>query len=53
MTDLPTRVVHSYLTHLRPEYIARVEKISVDEVERIIARAIGVPRKYLRLETDD
>lgn len=50
MTSLTERVIHSYLTHLRTEYIAKVEKISVDEVERIIARAIGVPRKNLRLE---
>ena len=50
MTDLPTRVIHSYLSHLRVEVIARMENISVREVERIVGRAVAVPRKYLRLE---
>lgn len=50
MNDLPTRVIHSYLTHLPFEVIARIEKISVKDVELIVGRAVGVPRKYLRLE---
>lgn len=51
MTDLPTRVVHSYLSHLRIEVIARMESISVKDVERIVGRAVAVPKKHLRLET--
>lgn len=47
--SLEVRVLHSYLNNLRIEYIARVEKISVGEAERIVARALSVPRREMRL----
>lgn len=50
MTVLAERVIHSYLTHIQIEVIARMENISVREVERIVGRAVAVPRKHLRLE---
>lgn len=49
MTDLAERVIHSYLSHLRIEVIARMENISVKDVERIVGRAVAVPTKHMRL----
>lgn len=50
MTDsLEIRVLHSYLNNLRIDYIAHVEKISVGEAERIVARALSVPKREMRL----
>lgn len=50
MTDpVEVRIIHSYLSHLRLEVIARAEKVSVSDVERIVARAVGVPRREMRL----
>lgn len=50
MTDsLEVRIVHSYLSHLPLELIARVEKVRVSDVERIVSKAVGIPRRELRL----
>lgn len=45
MTDsLASRVLHSYLNNLRIDYIAKVESISIAEVERIIGKAMTTGR---------
>lgn len=50
MTDsLEIRVLHSYLSNLRIDYIAHVEKISVGEAERIVAKALSVPSGRIRI----
>lgn len=42
--DQAVRVVVSWLSNLRIDYIARAEGLSVREVERIIARAATISR---------
>lgn len=50
MTDtIEIRVLHSYLSNLRIDYIAHVEGISIGEAERIVARALSVPKREMRL----
>lgn len=47
--SLSTRIIHAYLSNLRTEYIARVEKIPVAEVERVVAKALSVPTGRIRV----
>jgi hypothetical protein len=47
---LQVRVLESWLSCLRLDYIARVEKIPVSEVERIVAKAASVPSGQLGLK---
>lgn len=51
MTDsLSVRVLHSWMNNLRIEYIAAVEKVSVEDVKRIVDRACSTPSGRLNLD---
>lgn len=41
--SVDARIVAYWLTGFRVEYIARVERVSVDYVSRVVAKAIVVP----------
>lgn len=50
VTDpLEVRIIHSWLSNVRIEYIAKVEQVEVAEVEKIVARAVGVPSGRARI----
>lgn len=49
-TGLQVRVLESWLSCLRLDYIAKVENIPVAEVERIVAKAAIVPSGRLGLK---
>ena len=46
-----SRIVHSWLSHLRVEVIARMENVPAADVERVVAKAVGVPARELRLRS--
>lgn len=48
--SLPVRVLHSWMNNLRIEYIAAVEKITVEDVRRIVDRACSSPSGRLNLD---
>lgn len=45
-----SRIVHSWLSHLTVAAIARIEDVTTAEVERVVAKAVGVPARELRLK---
>lgn len=45
-----SRIVHSWLSHLTIAFIARVENVPAADVERVVAKAVGVPVRELRLK---
>lgn len=48
-SEQQARIVHAWLSHITVAAIARIEDVPTAEVEKVVARAVGVPTGELRL----